>query len=275
MTKYRLELKKFHEVVFNRSDPGIPVRPRIGDQEIPLRERFVVPELYAAIGPDVRPREPAGEDSPRVTAPKVQGGEGSPSPPIPIQQIRIRSGADRWIAQARRSVILGSPGSGKSALLRVLAIELLSEEPILSETAARWGLLLPVWIPFSYWTDLNRKRGSPVALSDCLHSWFAQFDQNHVWLLVEAMEDERLLLLVDGLDEWTDKAAARTTSHILQTYIEVRNLPAVLVSRPHGFERASIQGPEWQIGDLVPLSFLQQRALLCKWLGFHRSRTDS
>jgi hypothetical protein len=276
VAKYRLGLKKFYEVVFNRNDPGIPVRTRIGDPEIPLRQRFVVPDLYAAIGPDVRPRERVAEDSSKVAAPLVQVNEASSSAAISIEQIRVRSGADRWIAQARRSVILGSPGSGKSALLRVLAIELLSEEPILRETAARWGLLLPVWIPFSYWTDLNRKRGSPLSLSECLRSWFEQFDQNDVWLLVEeAIEDERLLLLVDGLDEWTDEAAARTTSHVLQTYIQLHNLPAVLVSRPHGFERASIQGPEWQIGDLAPLSSLQQQALLCKWLGIHRNRTES
>jgi len=145
----------------------------------------------------------------------------------------------------------------------------------LRETAARWGSLLPVWIPFSYWTDLNRKRASPVSLSECLRTWFEQFDQSDVWLLVKAaIEDERLLLLVDGLDEWTDESAARTTSHLLQTCIQIRNLPAVLVSRPHGFERASIQGPEWQIGDLAPLSLPQQRDLLVKWLGIHRSRGE-
>ena len=245
-------------------------------EEIPLRDRFVVPDVYAPLSRDVGKREPAGDDRPKaVRAAVLEGGEPPPSAAIPIQQIRVRSDADRWISQARRSVILGSPGSGKSTLLRVLAIELLSEEPLLRETAVRWGSLLPVWIPFSYWTDLNRKQGSPVALSECLRKWFEQFDQNDVWLLVEAaIEDDRLLLLVDGLDEWTDESAARTTSHLLQTYIQIRNLPTVLVSRPHGFERASVHGPEWQIGDLAPLSSPQQRALLVKWLGIHRSRGE-
>ena len=86
------------------------------------------------------------------------------------------------------------------------------------------------------------------------------------------MEDERLLLLVDGLDEWTDETAALTTSNLLQTFIQLRNLPAVLVSRPHGFERVSIQGGEWQVGHLAPLSNQQQRQLVSKWLLIHRSR---
>jgi hypothetical protein len=276
VARYRRELRRFYEVVFNRNDPGIPVRTRIGDHEIPFRDRFVVPDVYAAPSSDVRRREPAGDERPKaVRSALLEGGEPPPSASIPIQQIRVRSDADRWISQAQRSVILGSPGSGKSVLLRILAIELLSEEPLLRETAARWGSLLPVWIPFSYWTDLNRKRGSPVSLSECLRTWFEQFGQSDVWLLVEAaIEDDRLLLLVDGLDEWTDEFAARTTSHLLQTYIQIRNLPAVLVSRPHGFERASIQGPEWQIGDIAPLSLPQQRALLVKWLRIRRSQGE-
>jgi hypothetical protein len=136
--------------------------------------------------------------------------------------------------------------------------------------------LLPLWIPFSFWTNLNTKRESPIAFSECLATWFKQFDQGKVWSLVEAaIEDDRLLLLVDALDEWTDEAAARTTSHLLQTYIQIRNVPAVLVSRPHGFERVSIQGAEWQIGQLAPLSRNQQRSLIVKWLAIHRRRTES
>jgi len=231
VAKYRRELKKFYEVLFNRHDPGIPVHTRIGDHEIPLRERFVVPEVYGSLGGNIADREPATRDN-RAEAVESPSSEGNNQPlsiPVAIQEIRVRSDADRWISQGQRSVILGSPGSGKSALLRILAVELLSEEPVFRETAVRWGSLLPVWIPFSFWTNLNTKRESPIAFSECLATWFKQFDQGKVWSLVEAaIEDDRLLLLVDGLDEWTDETAARTTSHLLQTYIQIRNLPAVL-----------------------------------------------
>jgi hypothetical protein len=133
--------------------------------------------------------------------------------------------------------------------------------------------MLPVWIPLSFWTTLNTKRDSPISLSECLSTWFKQFDQGEIWPLVQAaIEDERLFLLVDGLDEWTDEAAARTTSTLLQTFIQLRNLPAVLVSRPHGFERVSVQGADWQVGHLAPLSGSQQRELVSKWLTIHRTR---
>jgi predicted NACHT family NTPase len=102
-----------------------------------------------------------------------------------------------------------------------------------------------------------------------------QFDQGEILPLVQAaIEDERLLLLVDGLDEWTDETAARTTSTLLQTFIQLRNLPAVLVSRPHGFERVSVKGADWQVGHLAPLSRSQQRELVSKWLTIHRTRAD-
>jgi hypothetical protein len=275
VANYRRELKRFYEVLFNKHDPGIPVPTKIGDQEIPLRDRFVTPEVYASLGGNLFFREPSNGDS------KIQAGDSQDadeldqrrSTPVALQDIRIRSQVDRWISQGQRSVILGGPGTGKSALLRVLIIELLSEEPVFHETVLRWGSLLPVWVPFSFWANLNTKRESPIPLSQCLETWFKQFDQGKLWPLVEsAMEDGRLLLLVDGLDEWTDETAARTTSHLLQTYIQIRNLPAVLVSRPHGFERVSIQGAEWQIGQLAALSKNQQRALIVKWLSIHRRR---
>jgi len=48
-----------------------------------------------------------------------------------------------------------------------------------------------------------------------------------------------------------------------------------VVSRPHGFERVSIQGAEWQVGWLALLSRDQQRALVVKWLAIHRRRTEA
>jgi hypothetical protein len=267
---YRIRLKRFYEVLFNRYDPGIPIRAVIGDKELPLKERFVLPEIFGSLTSDKREQKAEAVTTP---SPDVEGKGQKVSPSVAISGLRTRLEADRWIGQSQRSVILGGPGSGKSALLRTLAVELLSEEPVFHQAALRWGTMLPVWIPFSFWTSLNAKRGSPMSLPECLSLWFKQFDQGEVWPLVQAaIEDERLLLLVDGLDEWTDETAARTTSTLLQTFIQLRNLPAVLVSRPHGFERVSVQGADWQVGHLSPLSGSQQQELVSKWLTIHRTR---
>jgi len=270
VARYRLRLKRFYEVLFSRYDAGIPVRAVIGDKELPLKERFVLPEIVGSLANDNREQKAEVVPTPSVD---VDGTGQKVSPSVAIVALRTRFEVDRWISQSQRSVILGGPGSGKSALLRTLAIELLSDEPVFQQAALRWATTLPVWIPFSFWTNLNTKRDSPISLSECLSIWFKQFDQGEVWPLVQAaMEDERLLLLVDGLDEWTDETAARTTSTLLQTFIQLRSLPAVLVSRPHGFERVSVQGADWQVGRLAPLSGCQQRELVSKWLTIHRIR---
>jgi hypothetical protein len=278
VAEYRVKLRKFYQMIFNRHDPGIPVPTRIGQQELQLRDRFVIPEVYGALGASpggkessIRPAD-SGADASRETS----GAVASAPEPTPVGEIKVRFDVDRWLSQGQRSVILGGPGSGKSALLRTLAVELLSEEPVFGYAAARWGTLLPVWIPFSFWTTLNTTGESSVALSECLATWFRQHEQSDIWPLVAAaIEDERLLLLVDGLDEWTDETAARTTSNLLQAFVQMRNLPAVLVSRPHGFERVSIQGSEWQVGHLASLSKEQQENLVIQWLLIHHSRRDS
>jgi hypothetical protein len=267
---FRTKLKAFYEFVFDKHDPGIPVKAAIGDREIPITDRFVVPGIYGNLNAVQDPQPPS--------IPEANGKTEEPtmSPSFAISGLRTRFDADKWIGQSPKSVILGVPGSGKSALLRALALELLSETKMFPQTAIRWGTMLPVWIPFPFWTTLNAKRDTAISLPDCLEAWFKQFDQAEVWSLVkEAIEDERLLLLVDGLDEWTDPVAARTASTQLQAFIQLRNLPAVVVSRPRGFERVSIQGADWQIGTLATLSVEQQEVLVKKWLTIHRSRNVS
>jgi hypothetical protein len=274
VAKYRKELRRFYETIFNRHDPGIPVPAQLGERELSFRERFVIPDVFAVTGDwlSVRTDETQDRES-RRSGTSSEKRDQPVSIPVPLEQIRVRFGIDRWLSQSHRSVLLGGPGSGKSVLLRALAIELLSEEPIFKEAAVRWGTLLPIWIPFSFWTSLNAKHPSPAAFSECLETWFRQFDQRKVWGLVQAaLDDDRLLLLVDSLDEWTDETAARTTSDLLHTYIQLHGFPAILVSRPHGFDRVSIQGPDWQRGTLAPLSSSQQEELAIKWLTIHRRR---
>ncbi len=278
VASYRKALHDFYNVLFTRHDPGIPIRPQIGKREAQLRDRFVTPTVYASSRyvPSEKKVSANGMNKTVQDSAEMSGQGTRRDLSGSVDQIKVRVSVDIWLSQSQRSVILGGPGSGKSALLRMLATDLLSDNPELARVAVSWGALLPVWIPFPYWTNLNAKRAAPVSLSQCLEQWFRQFDQPDTWKLVEdALRDDRLLLLVDGLDEWTDETAARTTSQLLQTYVQTRNLAAVLVSRPHGFERVAIQGAEWQVGQLAPLSAELQRVLIGKWLRIQRQSAPS
>ena len=78
--------------------------------------------------------------------------------------------------------------------------------------------------------------------------------------LVEAAnEDRRLLLLVDGVDEWTTEDAGRIVSQLLQGFATLHQAAVIVTSRPYGVERISFSGASWQVAELAPLSARQRR----------------
>ena len=145
------------------------------------------------------------------------------------RRVSERMPADQWVGIQSRQVIVGEPGAGKSTLLRYLVLDLLSEEPSWREVAARWGEHLPVWLPFHFFTQrVAGRTGAKASVGEALKAWLEQQDGGHVWPLVEAaFNDERLLLVVDGLDEWISDEAGRHCLAALQTFADTRAAPLV------------------------------------------------
>lgn len=90
-------------------------------------------------------------------------------------------------------------------------------------------------------------------------------------MVQKALDDERLLLLVDGLDEYTDEESAAVALGQLQVFVQQRNIPAVVTSRPHGFDQLGMQTAGWQVSELAGLSLPQQGTLAQAWFA-HRLR---
>ena len=101
------------------------------------------------------------------------------------------------------------------------------------------------------------------SVSELIYSWLKSWNEERLWPIVEqALEDERLLLLVDGLDEWTDESAARIALDRLKVFIEQRNIPVIVTSRPRGFEHLGMQYTGWQLGELSDFSPIPARAVI-------------
>jgi len=108
---------------------------------------------------------------------------------------------------------------------------------------------------------------SGVSLEEMVCTWLQRFSVSPelLDLVREALQDKRLLLLIDGLDEWANETAAHTVLAQLETVVSTHNIAAVLSGRPLGVAKLSNLGRFWRTATLAPLTQLQQRRLAHIW----------
>ncbi len=112
-----------------------------------------------------------------------------------------------WLSRHNRSIILGEPGYGKSALLRVAALQLLNglDEPF----SLAWHRLLPVWVSFGGFRAEVQRQNS-LSLEDFIDQWLHQHGADPILpLFRRAGKQGEILLLIDGLDEGQNLHAAQ------------------------------------------------------------------
>ena len=263
---------------FEISDPGIPsvtgsLKPDF--QPLSLTDRFVPPDiLEEQQASHIEMINHSIEDQ-NNRRPRTDGNEDS-SPSrrsriLPRPSVVRRSAID-WLADSDQSVVLGDPGIGKSTLLRCVLLDLLSIEPRYETCALRWGQYLPVWVPFAMWTRLVGESETECSLANVLTAWLHKVsaEKNLITLVQQALEDSRLMLFVDGLDEWSDSTAAQTALVLLEQFVRERNVPAIASSRPLGYARIGGLSSRWRIAQLSGLTDEQQRILAERWF-MHRS----
>lgn len=293
----RRELASIYRAAFRVADSGLLALSTKSAQATGLRDRFVTPDLVATTPQGATiplPVEDVGEFAWNEMGSDSLVAEGfefslrdtDADPLLRVASRARQSGtrsspaeerwsADAWLGTSRRQVIVGDPGAGKSTLLRYMVLDLLSDQPEWRAVAERWGGRLPVWLPFHFFTQrVAGTTGESASIVSAIKAWLEQNAVGHIWPLVQdALADDRLLLVVDGLDEWISNDSGRYAAALVETFAESHLASVVASTRPYGLSRLTL-GADWVYARLAPLTHAQQQQLARRYFQTAAAATD-
>lgn len=273
----RARLREFYGAWIATVDPGLPIAGLDKNgRPIPapkLWQRYVLPDLLISVGSvDQEPEAPVPKAAPTRDDPIVQAMSVSAGmvgqekrPQVPQSRQRVLS-VDQFLASEKRAVITADAGAGKTTLLRFLALDILSDAPEIEAIRSNYTGYIPVWVPFALWARMAEGKDYPPPLEDVVHAFIAA--QNNLALAADmrrALASHKIVLLVDGLDEARGNTASDTVLAGLTTLVEMRDLPVIATSRPHGMRALSGIGGNWTRLQLAPLSEAKRDALALLW----------
>lgn len=177
-----------------------------------------------------------------------------------------RTAADEWMAGARLRLLIGTPGSGKSSFLMFAAADLLSTNPQSAPLQRAHAGALPLWLPFAFLCRHLDESTSNSVIS-AVRAWMTQQGGEQTWAIIEpALADDRVVLLVDGVDEWNDITKADQALGLIESFVTQRNIASILSARPYALTRLNWALP-WEKAVLAPLTPKQQLRLVHRALG--------
>lgn len=278
--RLRRELRTLYASNFSTLDPGIIVSAvdEASAEELPLLRRFIEPDVELvttssrAASVVARPAESQDDrnssDLPRpdVSASAIQVGDDI-----------ARLGVSTWVGGGENAVLVADGGLGKSTCLRAFALDQLDDGARFPAIATRWPDAIPILLPFAFWVRVVEDDESHASLASAVDQWLRMFDASEALLdlVGRSLAENRGLLLIDGLDEWSNEAAAKSALTLLNTFVRSHSAPAIATGRPAGLARLGSLDPIWRRGQLASLSEAQQRELAMVWLGHFDSGRSS
>jgi hypothetical protein len=167
---------------------------------------------------------------------------------------------DQWLAEGKCRLLVGRPGAGKSSLLRFAATDLLSSQPQSAPLQREHASNLPIWLPFGFLCR-HLAASTENSVVSATEAWLKSQSAVHLWPLVErALQDDRLLMFIDGIDEWSSVGAAERALGMLEAFLGHTRASAVLSTRPYAIDRLNWR-LAWSKAEIKPLSDDQRRAI--------------
>ncbi|MDV3856200.1 hypothetical protein CMT56_13885 [Elizabethkingia anophelis] len=272
---YKNILGKFYSDVFNTYDKGLS---SFEENTVKIENRFVMPDCiiesknsFYSIQQEKQEEQDKKPSKIELPYQIVTSNYYFPDvikkkeTDLKIEKSYVRKQLDEEISD--NSLIIADAGYGKSTFLRFLLLNILCEfENSSSIIKKKFGECIPVYIPFAYYTS-KLKENNNYSLLDILKLWFNGFDKQDLFKIVsKAFNDERLLLIVDGVDEYTSINLAQIILDKLNVYKKNHNIKTIFSSRPYGYKVLKEFIPSKDLIYLAPLSQHQQKEIVQRWL---------
>lgn len=150
-------------------------------------------------------------------------------------------------------LVIGTPGSGKSTLIAYLATAVADGR--FAEEAEWADRALPLVLTVRTLRDI-----------ELTPAWLARTTGIDERLVKKAIEDQRILLLVDGLDEATLKMRGDVIAALEEFRRAYRRIPVVVTSRPYG-GTSEVHGclPGFRACTLADLTDQEVERFIDKW----------
>ena len=270
--KLRARLFKLYSTIFMQHDPGIHIDTK---HAIDYQFRYVPADILEEDETAPRTDKPPLPERPQPTSNENVDPHflDSTLKPATSQSFAFESRRPvlTWLDLNSNSLILGNPGSGKSVLLRFIALSLLNPHPIgISLIEPKHLDRIPVWVSFARLTNSIRLNPE-LSIEDFFQNWLHQFSFSDIYpLFVRAVAQGRVILLIDGLDESiSDHLGVETLDRII-AFSNSHDTTLICTSRPTFSNQLQIP-TSWNTATLARLDDKQIVDLASRWFSIVES----
>lgn len=271
--EYRKKLKEFYSTVFNTTDHGLPV---LSKTIYSLQERYIIPDVIPeslnSETSEVGIIESTEKEIERILKEDYYASDNRIVKEITSRRTQQKPNVFRRVSfdqinlSEDKLIVLGDAGSGKSSLLRFLTLDILSQTPVLEKFSKEMSHLLPVWLPFAFICK-NLGNNNNLSIPELLKLWLGSHGEERLFDLVnDALQDERLLLIVDGIDEWNSITHAKLALSRINIHLNYHRTKGIFSSRPYGYKLIEESINQSELISLAPFSNDQQKDFTLKWL---------